>query len=160
MTGTVLALLVDGAGATLLPLPVELRAFKGAIGGGWLEAIGVPDPVGDLPAWHAYLDEEGKLKRLPANVPATRLARAAGWPGNDLLHGPVLFLGTAPPSGEDGSAGEADVPAPLVTLARAYVMQADGYTCPRCGAVSWDPLDRRYSYCGRCHQFADPGVSV
>ena len=29
------------------------------------------------------------------------------------------------------------------------------YTCPACGATSQHPDDERYSYCGRCHQFAD-----
>ena len=151
MNATVLGLLVDGSGATLLALPTELRTFRDAIGGGWLEAIGVPDPTDAMPAWHAYVDEEGAIKGLAANVAATRLARAAGWPGADLLHGPVLFLGTV---GED----EADVPVPLVTLARGYITMADPYTCPHCAAVSWHPLDLRHGYCGRCHRFADPAV--
>ena len=29
------------------------------------------------------------------------------------------------------------------------------YTCPHCGAVSYNENDERERYCGRCHQFAD-----
>ena len=27
------------------------------------------------------------------------------------------------------------------------------FVCPQCGARSWHPDDRRYGYCGRCHDF-------
>lgn len=27
------------------------------------------------------------------------------------------------------------------------------FTCPVCGAESWNPNDVRYGYCGRCHAF-------
>jgi hypothetical protein len=26
------------------------------------------------------------------------------------------------------------------------------FVCPRCLAASWHPCDRRYGYCGRCHE--------
>lgn len=26
-----------------------------------------------------------------------------------------------------------------------------GYTCPRCGWTSYHPDDKRYGYCGNCH---------
>lgn len=29
------------------------------------------------------------------------------------------------------------------------------FTCPRCGAVSFNPNDIRERYCGRCHVFVD-----
>jgi hypothetical protein len=29
------------------------------------------------------------------------------------------------------------------------------FTCPRCGAVSYNPNDIRERYCGRCHVFVD-----
>ena len=29
------------------------------------------------------------------------------------------------------------------------------YTCPRCGAVSFNPHDSSERYCGRCHQFEE-----
>lgn len=30
------------------------------------------------------------------------------------------------------------------------------YTCPRCGAKSWNPNDAEHQYCGRCKLFEDP----
>jgi ribosomal protein L37E len=30
------------------------------------------------------------------------------------------------------------------------------YTCPRCGAVSYNPNDKLHRYCVRCHRFEDP----
>jgi hypothetical protein len=34
------------------------------------------------------------------------------------------------------------------------------FTCPRCGAISWNPNDAREGYCGRCHDWTSlsPGV--
>lgn len=32
-------------------------------------------------------------------------------------------------------------------------MSAPSITCPRCGAVSFNPHDIAERYCGRCHQF-------
>lgn len=29
------------------------------------------------------------------------------------------------------------------------------FTCPRCGAVSYNPTDAAERYCGRCHVFVD-----
>lgn len=41
--------------------------------------------------------------------------------------------------------------------ARVAVETADNFTCPRCGAVSWNPHDLEQGYCGRCHWWtADP----
>lgn len=30
------------------------------------------------------------------------------------------------------------------------------FTCPRCGAVSFNPNDMANRYCGRCHDFTAP----
>lgn len=103
---------VDGPGE-LRWLDPELSALQ-AVVGGWLEGVGAPGdaytvdgtPVGDV-GWHAYCDEEGKLKGLPVNRLATKIALCLGWLRGDLLCGPVVFLG----NGADGE--EADVP-PLV----------------------------------------------
>lgn len=32
---------------------------------------------------------------------------------------------------------------------------SESYTCPHCGAVSYNPNDLRYGYCGRCHRWRD-----
>jgi uncharacterized membrane protein YgcG len=34
------------------------------------------------------------------------------------------------------------------------------FTCPRCGATSWNLNDVAHLYCGRCHVFAAPHVSL
>jgi len=67
-----------------------------ALNGGMLEAFG-----GGV--WSGYCDEEGKFKGLPFNVRATRLARALGWRTDDVLCGPVVFLGDADENGADTS---------------------------------------------------------
>lgn len=30
------------------------------------------------------------------------------------------------------------------------------FTCPRCGAESWNPTDLQEGYCGRCHDWTGP----
>lgn len=32
-------------------------------------------------------------------------------------------------------------------------IEAPAFTCPKCGATSFHPLDARYGYCGRCHDY-------
>lgn len=32
------------------------------------------------------------------------------------------------------------------------------FTCPFCGAVSYNPNDARERYCGRCHVFVDDAI--
>jgi len=31
--------------------------------------------------------------------------------------------------------------------------ESESFTCPRCGATSWNPADIREGYCGRCHDW-------
>lgn len=52
----------------------------------------------DYGLWHAYCNEEGKLRNLPFNRRATDIAHFLGWPIGDVLCGTVVFLG----EGEDG----------------------------------------------------------
>jgi ribosomal protein S27AE len=37
----------------------------------------------------------------------------------------------------------------------AWATARAGYTCPRCGAVSYNPHDIDQRYCGACHRFED-----
>lgn len=79
--------------------------FIGKILGGWLECVTLDNDV------HAYCDEEGKIKGIRPNIRATVLAVALGWRSDDVLCGPVVFLGGTP----DGE--EADVPAQAIATA-------------------------------------------
>lgn len=36
----------------------------------------------------------------------------------------------------------------------ALVQRIDAFACPRCDAVSYNPNDLAYRYCGACHSFA------
>lgn len=71
--------------------------------GGHIEAIGghahamVKD--GD-PGWVCYINEEGKLRRMPPNNDATIAWATFGWMGRvgDFCAGPAVFVG--PPEGE------------------------------------------------------------
>jgi hypothetical protein len=66
----------DAPCAVALDRPVTLEELKGAVGGGWLEAV----PGFTTLPWGgivmdcvAFCDEEGKLKNLPHNQVATDL---------------------------------------------------------------------------------------
>jgi hypothetical protein len=147
----VLVLVVTDHAALLTRLPRSLDAYRSVIGGGWLEGLyPAVYQVNDraLPPWRAYCDEDGLVKGLPRNLTATRLARAAGWTREEFLHGPVMFIG-------DRRDDDGDVPAPLVTLARAFItMPEDPYWCRGCGQVAWHPNDSRLGYCATCHTYA------
>ena len=80
-----------------IPVPTY-DGIRSLLDGGMLEGIG-----GDN--WFGYVDEEGKMKGLPVNGRATRLARHLGWRGmqGDVLCGPVVFLGPADEDGDDTS---------------------------------------------------------
>lgn len=71
-----------------------LAAFRELLDDGWLE------PVARGEDWVAYADEEGLLKQLPVNHPATLLLHASGWAGPAIV-GPVVFAGLRW-AGEDG----------------------------------------------------------
>lgn len=100
--------------------PAEVREIDGSdngdglreIIGGWLEGVG-PMALSDA-AVFGYADEEGRLKGLPVNEPATMLARVLGWPG-DFLVGPIVFVGLKWGSPEDG-AQSADIPSDLEAM--------------------------------------------
>lgn len=95
---------VETVQADVREIEPTLDGFKAVIGG-WLEGIGDDH-------WRAYCDEEGKIKGLPVNIRATRLARTLGWLTGDVLCGPVVFMG---PPDEEGM--ETAVPGPLVAMA-------------------------------------------
>lgn len=100
------ALVIDIDGSTrVVETPGKLDDLRALLGGGWLEGINGPD-------WHAYVDEEGKIKGLPVNVFGTVIARHLGWMLDDLS-GPIIFLGT----GKDGA--EADCPSHILELIEA-----------------------------------------
>ena len=94
----------------LLIIGARRRRFEAAIGGGWLEGVST-----GADGWHGYCDEEGKLKGLDMNVAATAIARELGWRVDDVLCGPVIFLGDSGPTG-DGE--EKDVPDVVLGAAR------------------------------------------
>jgi uncharacterized membrane protein YgcG len=39
-------------------------------------------------------------------------------------------------------------------------MQKPHFTCPRCDATSWNPHDIANRYCGRCHIFVAPTITL
>lgn len=110
----VAALIVQPDGsAEIRDIDPTLDTLKELVGG-WLEAIHPGDVSHGL--WHAYIDEEGKLKQLPVNEAGTAFAHSIGWPHGDVLVGPVVFLGSGG-TGEDRGAEEADVPPEVVGAA-------------------------------------------
>jgi hypothetical protein len=79
--------------------------------GGWIEAV-----YGD--GYVAWVDEEGKLKRLPANPVAEAFMRSHGCHlmAGDYIVGPVVFSGGADPEGETTG-----VPAQVAAELLAYL---------------------------------------
>ena len=96
----------DGTGR-IVDTPGTAESIRELIGGGWLE--GVSGSLGG--DWHAYVDEEGKIKGLDPNYPATQIANSVGWPSGDFLVGSVVFLGHEGPE-------EADCPELIIEVAR------------------------------------------
>jgi hypothetical protein len=99
------ALLIRTDGTVeIVDIVPDLAQLQKAVDG-YIEAIAGP-------GWVGYCDEEGLLKRKPANTVATTLARLAGWhaPGGQLV-GDVVFVG---PEGPDER--HTDVPESLVKL--------------------------------------------
>jgi predicted RNA-binding Zn-ribbon protein involved in translation (DUF1610 family) len=129
-------LIVPADGATPLldtRIPPNLESIRAAIGGGWIEGVGSTID-GD---WHAYCDEEGKIKRLPLNERATRIAHVLGWPHGDVLVGTVIFMGNGP------HGTEADVPKGVLELALSLYRNTHttvAESCPRCGAWMYRPF--------------------
>lgn len=96
----------DGTGR-IVDIDGTAESIRELIGGGWLEGVS-----GSLDYdWHAYVDEEGKLKNLPANYAATQIANSVGWPSGDFLVGTAVFLGHIGPD-------EADCPELIIEVAR------------------------------------------
>lgn len=93
--------------------PMEVREIEPtldgmkALVGGWLEVVGLTNPVGTL-----YLDEEGKLKRLPFNQRATAIAQQRNAMFLDFIAGDAFISG--PP---DREGNETECPAEYLELA-------------------------------------------
>lgn len=71
--------------------PDELAALKEHLDGGWLEMVTTPEGLS------MFLDEEGKLKRLPINDKATVIS---GLFPRDVIVGPVVLLGQVDRDGD------------------------------------------------------------
>lgn len=70
--------------------------------------------------WHAYIDEEGKLKGLAFNEWASLLAYRLGWFSEDLIFGPAVFLGNPV-----ATQFEADVPKRVIAEFLEMVEKGD-----------------------------------
>lgn len=104
MKGTVKALVIPvGSNGMVQEIVPDLDTLQGIVGG-YIEAVSYDG------TWHAYCDEEGKIKRKPVNPFATALAYGLGWPKGDMLVGDVVFLGES--ESEDGEEG--DVPQDVI----------------------------------------------
>jgi hypothetical protein len=77
-----------------VPLPPDDDDLLGVLQnkvGGFIEELAHKD--GYKAEWTAYVNEEGLLKRLPANPVASRVLRALGFIVRDTIVGPVVLLG-------------------------------------------------------------------
>ena len=76
-----------GADPVVVEIKGELAEIQQLVGG-YLEPV-----TGD--GWHAYFDEDGRMKGLPVNVRASAFLRHMGWRGQYVV-GDVVFLGDTP----------------------------------------------------------------
>ena len=99
----------DGT-AEIRDVEPDLTALQGLVGG-YLEDV-AHDRSAPLVSrhWHAYADEDGRMKGAEPNVAAAALFAALGHPA-PLLVGPVVVLGET----RDGD--ESDVPPEIVGAA-------------------------------------------
>lgn len=120
MTPPIQALLIAHDVASPMVITVDADDLKmlQRLVGGTLEGIS----GGDWKAWHAYLNEEGKMLGLSPNYQATSLARKLGWLGaeDDIICGAVVFM-----SGND-EGEEVDVAMHVVKEASEIVRQGKG----------------------------------
>ena len=112
MTHAVRTLVIrpDGRASIERHVP-DLDSMK-ALVGGWLEII---TPSSGAGTWHAYVDEEGKLKNSPINHAANLVLTRLGWQGlavGDFVVGTVVILGT------DGTE-ESDVPEEVLAVVKS-----------------------------------------
>lgn len=84
-----LQIMLDG---TMHETTADYEAIRTGIGGGWIQAIQLPDGN------YMYMDEDGKLKGLQYNFFATVLARPILF-SDDYVAGPVVICG---PDNGDG----------------------------------------------------------
>jgi hypothetical protein len=112
---TVKAVVIENTGnAALVDLDTSLESLQAVIGG-YLQII--QPMVPGYGKWHAYIDEEGKIKDRPRNFTADDIAVMLGWGGavaGDFIVGPMVLLGETP----DGE--EADVPQKVIDAVLAY----------------------------------------
>lgn len=88
--------------------------------GGYIEAVGIPDFINGWETGTAYVNEEGKLEHLEANMRATDfMVPGVGIMFRDYIAGDMLLLGWDPETGEN-----ADVPQGLVDRARLIEREA------------------------------------
>lgn len=86
---------------------VEVREIEatpevmGGIVGGWLEVVGLTGPLASL-----YINEEGKLRRLPLNQRATALVQRHNAMLGDFIVGDVFIAGPPDLEGNDTDAPE------------------------------------------------------
>ncbi len=81
---------------TLVTMDTEELSFLQKSVGGWIEAVGLDD------GHTLYLNEEGKLHRLPVNEVATRITRDV-LPAADIVVGDCVLVGATDDEGESSS---------------------------------------------------------
>lgn len=94
----VLAVIVTTDTVMIRPVDSSLAGIQFLVAGD-IEGVS-PAGQDEQVAWHAYVNEQGKLLDLPVNLLATTLAQMLGWPGGDVLNGTVVFLGDGPEGDE------------------------------------------------------------
>lgn len=90
----------------------DYDAIKAGVGGGWIQAIALPDGN------YMYMDEEGKLKNFAYNFFATVLARQVLF-DEDYIAGDAVICG---PGDSDGN--HMDIVQPADIRARVEDMKA------------------------------------
>lgn len=78
----------DARGVVVEVNPNRNGDLQGLVGG-WLEGVGATIDAD----WFAFVNEDGRSLGQDVNVVGTALVSALGWPGGDMLRGPVVLVG-------------------------------------------------------------------
>lgn len=97
----------------IIDIEDSTEAFRQAVGG-YVELIGLFSLPGRLT--HAYIDDEGKLKRKSINHMASAVAHQFGTiHEHDMIYGTMIILE------DDGEGGEADITEEPLRVLRSFL---------------------------------------
>jgi hypothetical protein len=126
----------------------DLAAYQ-ALVGGYVESVNLDNPAGSM-----YINEEGKLLRLPVNMKATYVE----WAHNELMRnedivmGDAFILGPVDGNGEDTSVPQLYIDLFFPSMPFRIEVLACGETVWAGNAMSYDTWEQAYMVASNLRQ--------